>query len=486
MRIFISYRRGDSSGHAGRLFDALQARFGHDHVFMDISGIDSGENFVEAIDKAIRSCDALVAVIGDEWLSCTVGSMRRLEAPDDFVRTEIATALGRGIPVVPVLVEQTSMPSAASLPEPLKPLATRHAHELTDARWSYDVARLIESLEKLGGKPTARERRTWIAAAAALAIVGALGIGSYRLLRDDDAGGVDAATYAKRGTQLLSEGRYEDAILDFDRALALEPRAGSYYNRGLAHFSNNDVNQALADWNSAIALDPRDARAHRQRGGAYFTKGDFTLAVADFNRAIELEPKEPKAYYNRGLVFKARGEEAKAAADFATVVTLGSDPAATADAQARLAELPPSLAMGPAASGAAATAGAQGPNDPAAPRVDLAGEWSADVKYSWGDTHPERFSFKVDGTDVFGTASFLRVRRGILDGTLTGNRVAFRTETRELLGNETRDVTHRYRGTISGDTISFYMQTEGASSSEPVEFTARRAKPGATTPPGGK
>jgi len=483
MRIFISYRRGDSSGHAGRLFDALQARFGHDHVFMDISGIDSGENFVEAIDQAIRSCDALVAVIGDEWLTCTVGNIRRLDSPDDFVRTEIATALERGIPVVPVLVEHTSMPAAASLPEPLKPLATRNAHELTDARWSYDVERLIAALEKLGGKQGPRDQRKWIAAAAALIVVVALGILSYRLLRDDD-GGVDAATYAERGTQLLSEGRYDEAILDFDRALAIEPRAGSYYNRGLAHLSKNDVDKALADWNSAIALDPRDARAHRQRGGAYFAKGDFNLAIADFNRAIELEPKEPKAYYNRGLVFKARGEEAKAAADFTTVVTLGSDPAATADAQARLAELPPPLAMSPPAGGTSTTASAPGPSAPVARRVDLAGEWTAEVKYSWGDTHPERFSFKVDGTDVLGTASFLRVRRGILDGTLTGNRVVFRTETQEILGNDTRDVIHRYRGTISGDEIAFYMQTEGASSSEPVEFTARRAKPGTTTPPG--
>jgi lipoprotein NlpI len=485
MRIFISYRRGDSSGHAGRLFDALQARFGHDHVFMDVSGIDSGENFVEAIDKAIRSCDALVAVIGDEWLTCTVGSIRRLDSPDDFVRTEIATALERGIPVVPVLVEQTSMPSAASLPDPLKPLATRNAHELTDARWSYDVARLIAALEKLGGKPGVHERRKWIAAAAALIVVVALGILSYRLLRDD-GGEVDAATYAARGTQLLSDGQYDEAILDFDRALAIEPRAGTYYNRGLAHFSKNDVDKALADWNQAIALDPRDARAHRQRGGAYFTKGDFNLAVADFNRAIELEPKEPKAYYNRGLVFTARGEEAKAAADFTTVVTLGSDPAATTDAQARLAELPPPLAMSPAAGGTITTTTAPASGAPAAPRVNLAGEWVADVKYSWGDTHPERFSFKVDGADVLGTASFLRVRRGILDGTLTGNRVAFRTETQEILGNETRNVTHRYRGTISGDEIAFYMQSDGASSSEPVEFTARRAKPGATAAPGGK
>lgn len=478
MRIFISYRREDSSGHAGRLFDALQGHFGTGHVFMDISGIDSGENFVEAIDRAIRSCDALVAVIGDEWLTCMSGNTRRLDLPDDFVRAEIATALERGIPVVPVLVEQTSMPTAADLPAPLKPLATRNAHELTDARWSYDVQRLIAALEKLGGKSSTRPDRRWIAAAAALVVAIAIGVVAYRTL--DSGEDLDAPAYTARATESLSQGRYDDAIQDFDRALALEPNAERYYNRGLAHFSKSDGDKAIADWNSAIGLDPRDVRSYRQRGNAFYAKGDYNLAIADFNRAIELEPKESRAYYNRGLVFKARGEDARAAADFTTAVTLGGDPTVTAEAKARLAELPPPLAMSPRPDvPAPAETVARTTPAPRPPHVDLAGEWAADVKYSWGDTHPERFSFKVDGNDVLGTASFLRLRRGILDGTLTGNRVVFRTQTQEILGNETRDLTHRYRGTISGDEIAFYMQSEGGGSDVPVEFTARRVKPGA-------
>jgi hypothetical protein len=169
MRIFISYRRADSIGHAGRLFDDLQARFGRDNVFMDLTGIDAGENFVDKLDSAVQSCDALVAVIGDEWLSSVEDGTRRLDRPDDFVRAEIAAALARGIPVVPVLVEGATMPSAKVLPGPLQALAVRNAHELSDARWSYDIDRLGDALEKLApSRPW--YQRPWVQFAAAVAI----------------------------------------------------------------------------------------------------------------------------------------------------------------------------------------------------------------------------------------------------------------------------------------------------------------------------
>lgn len=183
MRLFISYRRADSIGHAGRLFDELVSRFGRDHVFMDLSGIDAGENFADKIATAIQSCDALVAVIGDEWLTSAEGGSRRLDRPDDFVRTEIAAALQRNIPVVPVLVEGARMPPADALPGPLRPLAMRHAHELSDARWSYDVDRLVIALEKIAGGPAASGRRRWIAAGAAIAVATIVAVGGFLAMR---------------------------------------------------------------------------------------------------------------------------------------------------------------------------------------------------------------------------------------------------------------------------------------------------------------
>src|SRR6185503_9879683 len=100
MKVFISYRREDSMGHSGRLYDSLQSHFGGDSVFMDLTGIDSGRNFVEVIQGAIRSSDVLLAIIGKDWLTCAAPSgTRRLDEPTDFVRTEIAEALTCGTPV---------------------------------------------------------------------------------------------------------------------------------------------------------------------------------------------------------------------------------------------------------------------------------------------------------------------------------------------------------------------------------------------------
>ncbi len=296
MKVFISYRREDSAGHSGRLHDSLQSRFGADHVFMDLSDIDSGQNFVDVIQGAVRSSDVVLAVIGKEWLTCTSGGTRRLDMPNDFVRTEIGIALEHGVPVIPVLVRGASMPPASSLPEPLKLLASHDAHDLSDERWTYDVSRLIDATEKLAGKPALPRR--WPPIAAMVIIAAA--IGAFLFVHT-------------RQTQVV-----------------------------------------------------------------------------------------------------------------------------------------------------------------------LAGEWTADVTYDWGDKYRERFAFDVEGEEVLGTASFLGVPRGIVDGSLQGARVVFQTRTQAVRGDfdKPEAVSHRYRGTITGDTIAFTMQSEGGSASVPVEFIARR---GATT-----
>jgi TIR domain len=148
--VFISYRREDSAGHTGRLFDRLRARLGHDRVFMDITGIEAGVDFVDTIERAIGSCDVLLAVIGPEWLSCSdVRGRPRLDDPNDLIRIEIAAALTRKVRVIPVLIAGASMPSAQSLPEDLKPLARRQAAELRDTRWDADTNDLVAVLERL-------------------------------------------------------------------------------------------------------------------------------------------------------------------------------------------------------------------------------------------------------------------------------------------------------------------------------------------------
>ena len=91
--IFISYRREDSAGYAGRLYDRLAGHFGADRVFMDVEGIEPGVDFVDAIESAVASCEVLIVIIGNEWLAADAAGKRRLDDPKDFVRIETAAAL---------------------------------------------------------------------------------------------------------------------------------------------------------------------------------------------------------------------------------------------------------------------------------------------------------------------------------------------------------------------------------------------------------
>ena len=147
--IFVSYRREDSSGHAGRLFDNLVDHFGKDRIFMDIDAIEAGEDFVEVIERAVSSCDILIAIIGQRWLRSQKETGNWFDNPNDFVRLEISSALNRDILVIPVLVEKANMPKPQELPEDLKRLCRRNAVELSDLRWQHDVDQLIGVMKKV-------------------------------------------------------------------------------------------------------------------------------------------------------------------------------------------------------------------------------------------------------------------------------------------------------------------------------------------------
>src|SRR3984957_517102 len=115
--IFVSYRRNDSQGEAGRLFDDLVTHFGEQKVFMDVAGIEEGRDFSKAIEESVANCDVLLVIMGPSWLTATnEEGIRRLDDPADFVRKEVAAALRRDIPVIPVLVRCPHMPRVEQLP----------------------------------------------------------------------------------------------------------------------------------------------------------------------------------------------------------------------------------------------------------------------------------------------------------------------------------------------------------------------------------
>lgn len=175
--IFISYRRDDSAGHAGRLQDGLAERFGAGRVFMDVSDLRPGQDFVDALDQALARADCVLAVIGPRWASAVnAAGQRRIDDPNDLVCREIGAGLARQAMVIPVLVHGATMPAAEAMPSALRALARRQAIVLTDQRWDRDLEELVRLLGADGAAPAPRRagrgvKRLGVVALLALVVV---------------------------------------------------------------------------------------------------------------------------------------------------------------------------------------------------------------------------------------------------------------------------------------------------------------------------
>ena len=235
-QIFISYRRSDASGHAGRLRDRLRAHFGEDVVFQDVDNIPDGEEFAKVIERALDSCKVALVIIGRNWVNAqTTQGLRRFDDPDDWVRTEVGILLRRGIRVVPVLVQGASLPRREDLPDELKDLARRNARELRDSAWDADMSLLLKSLEPVLG--SRRKRNLAVAAGiAAVAVAGLMYFGPYVDIRvgevavpDLEGKTVELAREAliRDGFKNVHEETVPSAEFGKGRVVRTEPLAGA-------------------------------------------------------------------------------------------------------------------------------------------------------------------------------------------------------------------------------------------------------------------
>jgi hypothetical protein len=140
--IFISYRRNESAGQAGRLFDRLTARFGDDRVFMDVDTLGPSDHYAAKIDKAIADADVVLVLIGPQW----VAGIDRLQKADDFIRREILVALQFERRLVPVRLDEAVFPDASDLPEELRPLLASEGAVLRHGEFIRDADHLADSL----------------------------------------------------------------------------------------------------------------------------------------------------------------------------------------------------------------------------------------------------------------------------------------------------------------------------------------------------
>jgi hypothetical protein len=148
---FISYRRSDSKHFTGRMYDRLRAELGRDSVFKDVDSIPPGSHFPTVLRERLGRCRVALVIVGRDWVTAVEDDgTRRLDNPNDFVRVEVETVLGRGIPVIPVLVDGAAHLADRDLPETLQPLTRRHTVEVgDDPRFAADMTRLTRFLQQL-------------------------------------------------------------------------------------------------------------------------------------------------------------------------------------------------------------------------------------------------------------------------------------------------------------------------------------------------
>lgn len=179
-KLFISYRREDSASAAGRLYDRLCYLLSPPNVFFDVSTIRGGEEFGLKIVEEIRRSDAILMVIGKNWLGAREDRNLRIREPNDYVRFEIRNALEQDRLVIPVLVDGAEMPAVDALPDDIRAIVSRNALVLRHASFDDDVETIYATImgtpkksRSWDGKVSIARKVTYIAggSAAALALL---------------------------------------------------------------------------------------------------------------------------------------------------------------------------------------------------------------------------------------------------------------------------------------------------------------------------
>jgi hypothetical protein len=316
----ISYRREDSWAFAGRVYDRLTGEYGRERVFMDVDSIDPGDDFVAALEKIVAGCDALVAVIGKDWVTVRdAQGRRRLENPKDWVHVEIATALARGIPVIPLLMPNVRMPSESELPGPLKKLSRRNAIFTSETDFDAALDQLMSGLSKTvrGG----RGRKLAFAYSGAAALVLILVAGGYGLSKYRESGARAEAVEERLKVARLQEqaSDYAGAWKLAEEAVALSPgssealqtrmEVGMHWLREFGSVQSNaevlDRILAVLYQGAVSAKGQRAADLHAHIGWGNYLKrreGAHQLEViSQFEKAVAEDSQNPFAHAMWGL-----------------------------------------------------------------------------------------------------------------------------------------------------------------------------------------
>ena len=146
-KIFINYRKEDSSGYSLALYNELLKWYDKHTIFKDFHNIEPGEDFEEAIDNALNSCTILLVIISDKWMNILQQRQHKIQQ-EDFVIMEIASALSKNIYTIPITINDAGMPAEADLPEELKKLTRRQYLNIDQTRFENDILQLVRVIDK--------------------------------------------------------------------------------------------------------------------------------------------------------------------------------------------------------------------------------------------------------------------------------------------------------------------------------------------------
>jgi len=300
--VFLSYRRSDAGGWAGRLKDHLVLRYGADRVWQDVDDLALGVDFLPQIFENITNADAVLIVIGPHWLDeGPTGGKSRLRNVRDVLRLEIQQALKKPSGVIPALVGGAQMPKPRDLPRSIAPLVKRHGIALTDADWLRSMQLLFERLQDLARAARKTEALAIPDLPDLLSRLDQLQSSYFEQLTGNQPAA--AASVAQKGLRLLDDempNYAHDHTLQLFRGFFLKNLAMALRDSGDA--SGFEANLARA----AQAFDTIRQEAELYLANAYtgaaaipMLRGEGHAALDLIDRALTLAPNHPYARHDR-------------------------------------------------------------------------------------------------------------------------------------------------------------------------------------------